>query len=138
MCILDAGAREETTGEYEGCVGSIDCGTCSQKQRGNHHHVQLFTAVKSAMVCVCFVKSATFFFQCANALTYQCWTVRRRHPHIGCGSSALSTNTSQWNELYKAPSTKCYKLMSLIYTFTHVWIHSGNTEQPKTMSVTFL
>ena len=38
--MFDAGAREETRGECEGCVGSIDCSTCFQKQQGNHHHVQ--------------------------------------------------------------------------------------------------
>ena len=38
-CIFDTGARKETRGECEGCVGSIDCGTCFQKQQGNHRHV---------------------------------------------------------------------------------------------------
>ena len=37
----------------------------------------------------------------------------------------------------KLISTKCYKLMSLIYTFTHVRIYSGNREEPKTTCVTF-
>ena len=44
---------------------------------------------------------------------------------------------SQWSELYKAPSTKCCKLMSLIYTFTYIKIYSGNREEPKTTSVMF-
>ena len=46
--------------------------------------------------------------------------------HIGCGSSAPWTNTSQCSELLKVPSTKCFKSMPLIYTFTHVRIYSGN------------
>ena len=47
--------------ESEGCDGSIDCGTCFQKQRGNHHHVHLCTAVKPAMVHSCLFKSVTHF-----------------------------------------------------------------------------
>ena len=93
MCILDAGAR----GESEGCFDSIDCGTCFQKQRGNHPHVQLCTVVKLAMFCVLRLLgqiSRTFFFQCTSILTYQCWTVRRRRPHVGCGSLAPWTNTT--------------------------------------------
>ena len=37
----------------------------------------------------------------------------------------------------KLTSTKCHKLMPLIYTFTHIRIYSGNSYEPKTMSVTF-
>ena len=166
ICIFNAGAR----GECEGCVGSIDCGTCFQKQWGNHLHVQFCSAVKSAMVGFFLIKSAApFVFQCAYALTFtvivmkplwraagsdcgadcsliirpmkhtvllqsffpiinsrfQRWTVRWRRPHIGWGGSAPWTNTSQWSELYKAPSTKCYKLMFLMYTFTHVQEQRG-------------
>ena len=61
---------------------------------------------------------------------FERWTVRRRRRHIGGGSSAKS-------ELHKALSTKCYKLIALIYTFTHVRIYSGNREELKTTSVTF-
>ena len=42
-------------------------------------------------------------------------------------------NKYKWRELYKAHSTKCYRLMSLINTFTHIRIYSGNREEPKTM-----
>ena len=37
----------------------------------------------------------------------------------------------------KLTSTKCYKLMPLIYTFTIIRLYSGNSEEPKTTSVTF-
>ena len=69
MSIFDAGAREGTRGECEGCVGSIDCGTCFQKQRGNHQHVQFCTAVKPAMVRFCLVKSAAPFFPVCKCST---------------------------------------------------------------------
>ena len=83
MCLFDTGAREGTRGECEGCVGSIDCGTCFQKQRGNHHHVQFCTAVKLAMLRVCLFKSVEHFFpvrKCFNiygdrneAALKSCW-----------------------------------------------------------------
>ena len=38
--------------------------------------------------------------------------------HLGCGSSALWTDTREWSELYKAPSTKCCKLMSHLHIHT--------------------
>ena len=43
--------------------------------------------------------------------------IGRHRCHIGGGSSAPWTDTSQWSELYKVPSTKCYMLMS------HLHIH---------------
>ena len=36
----------------------------------------------------------------------------------GASSSAPWTDKSQWSELYKAPSTKCYKLMSHLHIHT--------------------
>ena len=89
VCILDAGARREITGESEGCVGSTDCATCFQKQRGNHHHVRFRTAVKPAMVRVCLVKSAAHFFPSAQMLlTFMVIVMKPlwRAPGSSCGS----------------------------------------------------
>ena len=54
----------------------------------------------------------------------ECWTVCRHRRHIGGGSSAPQTDTSQWRECYKTPSTKCHKLMS------HLHIHTCTGRTP--------
>ena len=64
-----------------------------------------------------------FFFQCANALMYQCSNVDVA-PILD-----VAAQPRELIPLYKAPSTKCYKLMSLIYTFTHTYGYIQDTKR---------